>query len=380
MSVTLLVDVTPRSAGYSGVARWVDGFVSYLDSKGIAYQETSAPLWAGSTRGLLRLLVRIRVLRDLLYYSVGLRLLSARYERVVILDNIGRLILPLPAGAHPFYLIHDFIPFELSARWVRQSVGWGAAFAWMLTRRFYGWRLKRILFAPGARFGYISRATEQAAYTALGPRAERGEWIGPMALSDAVRDEGSVDPRVAALVEGQRYILALGTGDPKKGIESLLAAWARARVAGELKLVLFGASWKRKGHRWIESAIHELGVSNVVQLGQVSEATLRCLYRYAAAFVFPSRFEGLGLPPAEYCLEGSGELILRDIPALREIYGDVARFFSSDDDLLRLLQDVAGARNEAPVSADFRRQTLQARLDPSIAFDRLCAAVMSQRP
>ena len=362
------------------MARWLDGFVSHLDAKRIAYQETSAALWAGSTRGLLRLLVRMHVLRDLLYYSVGLRQLSARYERVVIIDNIGRLICPLPAAAHPFYLIHDVIPLELSARWVRQSVGWAAAFAWMLTRRLYGWRLRRILFAPGARFGYISKATKQAACRALGSRAERGEWIGPMVLSNEVRDEGPVDPRVAVLAEGQRYILALGTGDPKKGLESLLAAWANARVAGELKLVLFGASWKRKGHRWIESAIHEFGVSNAVQLGSVSESALRCLYRHAAAFVFPSRFEGLGLPPAEYCLEGAGELILRDIPALREIYGDVARFFSSDEDLVRLLQDVALARNAAPVSPEARRQTLQVRLDPSVAFDRLCAAVVSERP
>lgn len=375
----VLIEVSARAAGHTGVGRWIHGFCDYLASKGIAYREISASSWAASARGWLGVAARVRIVRNLLYYTFGLRKVSACHERVVVLDNIGRLTLPLPASARPFYLIHDLIPLEMSGRLVRETLGVRAAAVWAITRRLYRARLKRILFAPGARFGYISRATEAAAHATFGPPAVRGKWIGPMMLAVAANNGSDlVDARIANLVREQPYVLALGTGDPKKGLRSLLSAWRAARVGNRLRLVLFGAGWKGKGHRWIEATLREMGEANVIHVGPVSDATLRCLYRNAAAFVFPSYFEGLGLPPAEYCLEGSGDLILRDIPALREIYGDVACFFASETELVSLLRGVAERRIEPPVTAEVRRQRLQARLDPSAAFERLLAAVLSE--
>lgn len=380
MSVTLLIDVTARSGGYSGVARWIDGFCKHLASKGVSYDEISAASWASAAPGLLGLAARLPRVREFLYYCVGLRSISARYEHVVVLDNIGRLLGPLPVQARPFYLIHDLIPLEMSGRFVRETLGWRSALVWAVTRTLYRWRLQRILFAPGARFGYVSRATEAVAHSLFGPRAERGVWIGPalqsVRMTEAprcARDELIGSPR------DQPYVLALGTGDPKKGLDSLLKAWGRARVDDRLQLVLFGASWKGAGHRWIDAAVRERGLANVTHLGPVSDARLRALYRGAAAFVFPSYFEGLGLPPAEYCVEGSGQLILRDIPALREFYGDVACLFSTQDDLVDLLRRVADGRVDPPVSPEVRRERVQARLDSCAAFERLLAAVLSKR-
>lgn len=372
----LLIDVTARSAGHTGAGRWVDGFCKHLASRGIAYHEISAATWASSTGGLLGQAARLRGLREVLYYTVGLRKASTRYERVLVLDNIARLMFPLPAAARPFYLIHDLIPLEMSGRFVMETMGWRAALAWTVSRRFYQWRLKRILFAPEARFGYVSRATEAAAYAVFGRAADRGVWIGPMMQSVAANDTSSCAH--AQRVPSEPYVLALGTGDPKKGLESLLKAWCEARIGERFQLVLFGASWKGKGHRWIDSSIRESGVTNVAHLGSVSDATLRRLYRDAAAFVFPSYFEGLGLPPAEYCLEGSGQLILRDIPVLRELYGDVACFFSTREDLVALLRRLADDRVDAPITPELRRQKVRARLDAYATFERLLAAVLSE--
>ena len=187
-----------------------------------------------------------------------------------------------------------------------------------------------------------------------------------------------LDGEVATLASAQKYVLALGTGDPKKGLESLLRAWRQAGVSDRLRLVLFGASWKGKGRKWVDATIRELGIENAVHVGPVSDATLQVLYRNAAAFVFPSYFEGLGLPPAEFCLESDGELILRDIPALREIYGDVAHSFSSDRELTELLRAVAEGNVISLMSPASRREKLRTRLDSSATFERLCKAILSQ--
>jgi glycosyltransferase involved in cell wall biosynthesis len=199
--------------------------------------------------------------------------------------------------------------------------------------------------------------------------------IGPMMMrvgAEAVT--GTPETGSAASVM-PKYVLALGTGDPKKGLDSLLAAWRLAEVSDHLQLVLFGSSWKGKGRPWIERNIRELSLENVVHVGPVSDAALGTLYRNAAAFVFPSYFEGLGLPPAEFCLAGDGPLIVRDIPALREIYGDVAHLFASDDELASLLRSVADDKLDPPVSPTSRRETLRRRLDSDATFARLWQAI-----
>ena len=373
--ISVLVDIT-ASSDKSGVGRWINGFCRYLESRGVDFQRTSAVAWGDSSKGIFSALARNRLIRDLLYYAVALPRISSRFQRVVILDNIGRLTFPLPPAARPFYLIHDLIPLEMTSGQVGARMGWLLGLRWFLSSRLYRWRLSRVMFAPGARFGYISRATEHAAFEAFGEPARRGEYIGPMMIRVGVAADAP-DREVPPLASGKRYVLALGTGDPKKGLESLLTAWRQAGVSNNLQLVLFGSSWKDKGRAWIEKRIRELAINNVIHVGPVSEAALAALYKNASAFVFPSFFEGLGLPPAEFCMEGAGELILRDIPVLREIYGDVAHFFTSDDELAALLQAVAADRLDPVLPPESRREKLAARLDPAATFERLWQAIQS---
>ena len=371
----LLVDVTAAAAKHTGVARWIEGFCAHLRSRGIPFQTTSACDWAAQLGPIRQRALRTSVLRDLIYYSRVLPRLSAQYERVVILDNVARLVAPLPATARPFYLIHDIIPLEMSDTFVLQTAGARAALLWKLTRRIYRWRFRRVVFATGARFGCISKATQASMERTFGSMANRGEWIGPMMLRIANSDDSNCDGRIASLAMQQPYVLALGTGDPKKGLESLLNAWQRTAIDDHLRLILFGDAWQARAGSAMRRKLRELEASNIVHVGGVCDVTLQFLYRHAKAFVFPSRFEGLGLPPAEYAEAGGGELILRDIPSLREIYGDVARFFATDEELIALLKALPDSR--APlISPELRRETLRRRLDSSATFDRLCTAIM----
>ncbi len=90
-----------------------------------------------------------------------------------------------------------------------------------------------------------------------------------------------------------RYFLAVGLGAANKNLELLLRAFSLARLEG-VKLVLTGNR---------NSRVHGLPDPElppaVVHVGYVSDAELRALYEGALALIYPSTYEGFGLPPVE---------------------------------------------------------------------------------
>lgn len=71
-------------------------------------------------------------------------------------------------------------------------------------------------------------------------------------------------------------------------------------------------------------------IKNLIFTGYVSNAELASLYKFAKGFIFPSVYEGFGLPPLEAIVQGCRSVALSDIPVFREIY-DQAYFFDPND-------------------------------------------------
>jgi glycosyltransferase involved in cell wall biosynthesis len=118
---------------------------------------------------------------------------------------------------------------------------------------------------------------------------------------------------------------------PAKNHIRLLDALAlhRERSGDDLRLVLIGPTM----HSWspIEEAIARRGVENrVVRLGHVSEAALAALYSGSTGLIFPSLFEGFGLPVVEAMAAGC-PVAVSSAGSLPEIAGKVGRSFSPDD-------------------------------------------------
>jgi alpha-1,3-rhamnosyl/mannosyltransferase len=129
-----------------------------------------------------------------------------------------------------------------------------------------------------------------------------------------------------------RYLLFVGTLEPRKGIDVLLAAWRRFRAANPesgLHLVLAGGlGWKTAA---IEAALEAAAASGGVRhFGYLPEAQLEALYAGAEWLVFPSRYEGFGLPAVEAMAAGV-PLLLSDLPVLRELAADAALYAPSGD-------------------------------------------------
>jgi glycosyltransferase involved in cell wall biosynthesis len=125
-------------------------------------------------------------------------------------------------------------------------------------------------------------------------------------------------------LEPGSYVLFVGTVEPRKGIDVLLAAHAALRRQGhpDLRLVVAGPPG------WGETP--RLDGPGVVAPGRIDEATLDALYRGAAALALPSRSEGFGLPALEAMARGC-PVVASDAGALPEVIGDAGLLVAPGD-------------------------------------------------
>lgn len=113
------------------------------------------------------------------------------------------------------------------------------------------------------------------------------------------------------------YLLSVATFEPRKNIGALIDAFLALKAEGQLRdhtLVLAGAGG------WGQSALArrlEQGIPGIRRLGFVDDADLPSLYAGAEAFVFPSIYEGYGMPVSE-ALACRTRVVATDIPELRE--------------------------------------------------------------
>ncbi|HEY1251046.1 MAG TPA: glycosyltransferase family 1 protein [Thermoanaerobaculia bacterium] len=125
---------------------------------------------------------------------------------------------------------------------------------------------------------------------------------------------------------GQRYILYLGTLEPRKNVEALVVAcerlWGKRRSRPDLVLA-GGAGWKTGAlHRRIARSAYR---DKIHVTGYAARDAARALYRAAEVFVYPSLFEGFGLPILEAMACGT-PVVASTADALREVGGDAALY------------------------------------------------------
>jgi glycosyltransferase involved in cell wall biosynthesis len=126
----------------------------------------------------------------------------------------------------------------------------------------------------------------------------------------------------------ERYVLCVSTLHPHKNLDRLIRVYARRKR--DFRLTLTGMRGFRA--RSLETLIAQLGVADSVQLtGWIAREELYRLYERAQAFIYPSTFEGFGMPVLEAMAAGI-PTACSDIPALREVAGDAALFFDPLDD------------------------------------------------
>jgi glycosyltransferase involved in cell wall biosynthesis len=139
-----------------------------------------------------------------------------------------------------------------------------------------------------------------------------------------VEDAGRREEMRRTIGEGHPYILNLGVIEPRKNLVRLIEAFEMLKSRHDLphRLVLAG----KKG--WLSDDIYRRAersplASEILFPGFVSEQDLPLLYAAADLFVFPSLYEGFGLPPLEAMASGVPVVVSRS-SSLPEVVGDAA--------------------------------------------------------
>src|SRR5215472_7356813 len=120
------------------------------------------------------------------------------------------------------------------------------------------------------------------------------------------------------------FVLYAGNVKPHKNLERLIDAFQIVRKRGldNLKLVLIGDDISK--YTALRRAVHRHQLHNYVRfLGYLPEETLAVMYRLAGVFVFPSIYEGFGLPPLEAMASGT-PVVTSNVSSLPEVAGDAA--------------------------------------------------------
>jgi glycosyltransferase involved in cell wall biosynthesis len=190
----------------------------------------------------------------------------------------------------------------------------------------YGPLLRRAI-ARGATVHTPSRFVAAEVEAELGLAPER-----VVAIPSGIPPVGIGDPaRGAALAGGPRYLLAIGTIEPRKNLPALVRAFAAvAATDPEVRLVVAGPDgWDRP--RFDAAVAASPARDRITRLPYVRDDARRDLLTGATAFVYPSRYEGFGFPPLEAMRAGI-PVVASDAGSLPEVLGDAALLVDPDDE------------------------------------------------
>lgn len=138
----------------------------------------------------------------------------------------------------------------------------------------------------------------------------------------------NADERAAALGLPDKYVLGMGSPDPRKALGTLLAAMALP-TAPDLPLVIVGLA--EHGEQAVaEAAAAGLASGRVHAVGDLSNADLAVVYDRATVFAFPSLSEGFGLPLIE-AFRFATPVVHSDDPALVEVAGGAGLVVPRED-------------------------------------------------
>lgn len=304
-------DVSPLSHPRTGIGNYVLGSLTGLAEAAAGEHELVA---FAPTRLRGRRLIReslggvpVDVRTVVLPWSHAFRMGWSRLGRPAAERWLGRLdvlhfsdwLVPPQRGGIRSTMVHDLIPLRFPD-WVTER-----------TRSMHGYKYARtpecdLVFVNSA---YTGRDVEEL----LGVPGERIR-VAPPGVPHVYRAEGE-------RAELDRpYVLSLATLEPRKNLGTLLQAWRPLR--DELALAVAGAAG------WGEQPLPD--DPGILKLGFVGEQEVPRLMRGAAVFVYPSRFEGFGMPIVEAMACGV-PVVASAHPSMDEACGEAAVRVDPDD-------------------------------------------------
>jgi len=250
----------------------------------------------------------------------------------IVLPTVARkgLLLNL-AGSAPWFarrqaaLLHDAAVFDRPQAYTRSFVWWYRA----LFRRLAQRAVKLLTVSAYSRQRLAATLGVDSDCLAVVPN-------GGDHLDDVIPDRAVL---AAHGLLHKRFLLAVASDNPAKNLPALLAAFALLPPDPALRLVIVGG----RNERVFATGGRATDPPGVVRTGPLADASLKALYQHAVALVFPSLYEGFGLPPLEAMACGCPVAAAR-AASMPEVCGDAVLYFDpgSVDAIAAALQRVLG--------------------------------------
>lgn len=288
-------------------------------------------------------------------------------RRLPALLTLGNAALSWATRRYRLDLIHDpngIAPFQGPAAGARRVVTIHDAFAYVRPEAqswLDNWRYRRFLpraarsadliltdsaHSRGDLHRYLSIPADKMRVIACGVDARFRPASGSLDRDDVLARYGVTPP----------YLLYIGGINARKNLARLFEAYAQIRPAHpEVSLVIGGKrQWQTAE---IDTAIRRWGhAGSVIFTGYLPDADLPAFYRSAAAFVFPSLYEGFGLPVLEAMACGT-PVITSQAASLPEVTGDAALLVDPLD-TTAIAKAIHRLLDDAGLAADLRARGL----------------------
>ena len=307
----IVVDVSPLSRPRTGIGNYIRGMVAGLVEAGGEHEIVAfGPSGPRGRERIRETLVGLPVDLRLPLVPHAVRKAWSRAQRVSVERVVGGLdvfhfsdwMYPPQRGGLRATTVHDLVPLRFPD-WVEPE-----------TVRMHGPKYEHAARTCDRIF-VNSHFTGREVVELLDVPEERIRVAYP-GIDRLFRPEGG------AADLGGPYVLAVSTLEPRKNLPALVEAFALLRRRHrELTLAIAGLEG------WEERPLAGEGVQ---LLGFVSDDELARLYRGAAAFAYPSRFEGFGIPVVEALASGV-PAVVSSHPSLDEACGDAALRAEPDD-------------------------------------------------
>ncbi len=308
-----VLDARPATAHFPGIGRYVRSLAAAMPSL-LAEDEQLLLLVPPGGEALAPILPRVEVAASPFSARQQWQIPLLLRRRGASLYHSSYYLMPYLALPPTILTLYDLIPLRFPAL--------SSARARLL------FRLTTMLALRSATHALaISEATRQDFLRLFRLPPERISTV-PLAAAPAFHPQ---PPRVTEALRQRlglppRFVLYLGSNKPHKNLVRLIEAWAG--VEGEVRLVIAGAWDERFPEPRRRAAA--LGLEErILWLGRVAEAALPALYAAAESFVFPSLYEGFGLPVLEAMACGT-PVACSATSSLPEVAGEAALLFDPE--------------------------------------------------
>ncbi len=295
----------------TGIGLYTRCLASALQTRGVRLERLGARVSGEDPRGHMGRTA----------YVLGRLPLALRHSQALLYHALGNFNLPLVRTPGKPYVVtvHDLIPL-LMPETVSRAYRW----------QFRLWLARSVRVAD--RIVCVSECTRND-LLARHPEAADKVSVAYNGVDhvDGHVPDATTEDFLRALSLPQRFALYAGSLDVRKNVSLVLDALERLKARGRpVPLVMMGQAWFGSGA--VETRVARLRSEghDIRTLGYQSEPVFFELMRRATVFVFPSRYEGFGLPPLEAMRLGT-PAIVSTTGATPEVCGEAAPAVRPDD-------------------------------------------------